>query len=180
MLNRTFILLLFVHSLASGAWAGKFQVPVFVGNNEGLVIQSEARCVASRGIPIKEVPDNQVRLACLQDRNVQMACNPDGSHARVQAFRQWSAQLMEFKDRCNSIGGAFAFSDPAFREPSDASFCGLAQPEVQYSGFETPMCNFVSRCPGIAVTCTKAEDTLQAPPRQMVLPGIPKPIAVAY
>lgn len=153
---------------------------VRVDNAEGLLIGSEARCVNSRGIPIKEVPDNQVKLACLKDRNVQWACNPDGSHARVEAFRQWESQLMEFKERCASVGGSFAFSDPKFQEPRDASYCSQAQPEVQYSEFETPMCNFVSRCPRVAVTCMRPEDTLKNPGRPVMLPGIPKAVAVAY
>ncbi len=86
---------------------------------------------------------------------------------------------MDFKDRCASVGGVFAFADSKFAEPSDASFCSMAQPEVQYNDFETPMCNFVSRCPRIAVTCTKTEDVLETVHRTVSLPGIPKPIAIA-
>jgi hypothetical protein len=154
--------------------------PVAVGGSEGLTVAAEAHCVASRGIPISEVPDNQVKVACLKDHTVQMACNPDGSHARVEAFRQWTAQMMDFKERCSSVGGSFAYADPNFKEPSDSSFCSLAQPEVQYSEFETPMCNFVSRCPGVAVICSRTEDTLQAPMRAVQLPGVPRAIALAY
>jgi len=162
----------------SALGAGAPSASVVVDSSEGLVIGSEARCVQSRGIPIKEVPDNQVRLACLRDPIVQSACNVDGSHARVEAFRSWVGQVMDFKDRCSSVGGQFAFSDPKFQEPADASFCTLAQPEVQYSEWETPMCNFVSRCPRVAVTCTKMEEILHSTPRVVALPGIPKPIAL--
>jgi hypothetical protein len=152
---------------------------VVVGDSEGMVIGSEARCVQSRGIPIQEVPDNQVKWACLKDVNVQRACNPDGAHARFQAYRKWETQLMEFKERCSEVGGVFAFADPAFQEPSDASFCSLAQPEVQYNEFETPMCNFVSRCPHVAVTCLSTADAIRHDvPRTVSLPGVPLPIAI--
>jgi hypothetical protein len=179
-MSKTWILIAALPLTASLACAEWPMQGVIVDNNVGLVIASEAHCVQSRGIPIGEVPDNQVRLACLKDRNVQQACNPDGSHARVEAFRQWSSQLMEFKDRCSAIGGSFAFSDSRFDEPKDASFCSLAQPEVQYSEFETPMCNFVSRCPSVAVTCIRTEDAIRNMPRTVSLPGIPRPISVAY
>lgn len=164
--------------LTTEAYAGSPQQSVVVGGSEGLVIGSEARCVQSRGIPIQEVPDNKVKFACLRDQNVQRACNPDGAHARFQAFRQWQAQLMEFQERCQAVGGVFAFSDPRFQAPNDASFCSLAQPEVTYSEFETPMCNFVSRCPRVAVTCISTEEALQNVPRTVSLPGVPKPIAI--
>src|SRR5438045_1302513 len=77
-----------------------------------------------------------------------------------------------------AVGGFFAFADTQFKEPSDHFFCSQAQPEVQYSEFETPMCNFVSRCPQVAVTCTRTEDALQHSARTVALPGIPKPIAI--
>jgi hypothetical protein len=146
--------------------------------SEGLVIGSEARCMQSRGIPINEVPDNQVKWACLKDQNVQRACNPDGAHARFEAFRQWQAQLMEFQERCQAVGGVFAFADAGFQAPSDSSFCSLAEPVVSYSEFETPMCNFVSRCPRVAVTCATTEEVLRNVPQTVSLPGIPKPIAI--
>ena len=153
---------------------------ILVGDAAGWVIGSEAHCVNSRGIPIKEAPDNQVKAACLRDQNVRWACNPDGSHARVEAFRDWSGQLMDFKDRCSSVGGVFGFADPTFQEPADSSFCGLAQPVVTYSEFETPMCNFVSRCPRIAVTCTKTEEAIAGSMRTVQLPGIPRPVAIPH
>ena len=179
----TMIRLSFIGSLTffstALAWGAITPNSVVVDNSEGLVISAEAHCVQSRGIPIKEVPDNEVKVACLRDKNVQMACNPDGAHARSEAFRQWTAQVMEFRDRCASVGGQFAYADSQFQEPSDSSFCSIAQPEVQYSEFETPMCNFVSRCPSIAVTCTKTEEILHTTPRIVALPGIPKPISLA-
>jgi len=178
MFKPTFIVTLL---LTSGlAWAGVSKNhPITVDDSQGLVIGSEARCVQSRGIPIKEVPDNEVKVACLSDKTVLMACNPDGAHARSEAFRQWTSQMMDFKDRCSSVGGAFAYADPKFQEPSDSSFCSQAQPEVQYTEFETPMCNFVSRCPRVAVTCTRTEDILHSTPRIVALPGIPKPVSLA-
>ena len=54
----------------------------------------------------------------------------------------------------------------------------MAQPEVQYSEFETPMCNFVSRCPSVAVTCVKTEEFLHNSPHVVSLPGIPRPISI--
>jgi hypothetical protein len=145
-----------------------------------MVIAAEGRCVPTAGIAIPEVPDNQVKYACLRDRNVQNRCNPDGDHARIEAFRQWESQLMEFKDRCAAVGGQFAFSNPQFVEPTNAKFCGQAQPEVQYSEFETPLCNFVSRCPQVAVSCNHPEDAIQGLQRTVFLPGIPKPVSIAY
>jgi hypothetical protein len=162
-------------ALASGGSWGSNR-----SDNATLIIASEGRCVPSAGIAIKEVPDNQVKYACLRDKAVQARCNPDGDHARIEAFRQWETQLMDFKDRCNSVGGVTVFANPRFTEPSDASFCGQAQPEVQYSEFETPLCNFVSRCPQVAVSCVHTEDALQNAQRNVFLPGIPKPISIAY
>jgi hypothetical protein len=180
MSKTTWILFATLPLIPALALAGTPAKAFTVDNTEGLMIGSEARCVQSRGIPIKEVPDNQVKFACLKDRTVQSACNPDGDHARVEAFRQWESQVMDFKDRCSTVGGVFAFADPRFKEPSDASFCTQAQPEVQYSEFETPMCNFVSRCPHVAVTCVRTEEAIQTAQRTVFLPGIPKPISIIY
>jgi hypothetical protein len=145
-----------------------------------LMIRSEARCINSRGIPIKEVPDSQVKVACLRDPQVQKFCNQDGQHARLQAFRDWERQLIEFKDRCASVGGVFSFGMPGFEEPSDESFCSLAQPEISYNSFETPLCNFVSRCPPVPVTCLRPEDALMPMGRRVMLPGVPQPIAISH
>lgn len=145
-----------------------------------LTIAAEARCVDSAGIPIQEVPDNQVKLACLRDKTVQSQCNPDGHHARIQAFRSWTYQLADFRERCASVGGVFSFADPGFQEPSNETFCSAAQPEVRYNPFETPLCNFVSQCPNVAVTCSQPEDlALQTAKRNVSLPGIPNPIHIS-
>ncbi len=148
--------------------------------NVSLLISAESRCVQTSGIPIEEVADNQVKWACLQDATVQRTCNPDGSHARVNAFRDWTSQVMDFKERCTDVGGTFAYVDRNFKEPADSSFCGLAQPEVMYSEWETPLCNFVSRCPQVAVTCIRNEDVVQETLRTVQLPGIPNAIAIAH
>lgn len=145
-----------------------------------LIIGSESRCLQSSGVPIEEVPDNQVKLACLKDPTVQSTCNPDGSHARVNAFRSWTAQVMDFKERCTEVGGTFSFADPNFKEPADSSFCSLAQPEVMYSEWETPMCNFVSRCPQVAVSCIHNEEAIQGTLRTVLLPGVPNAINIAH
>src|SRR5437762_7176181 len=107
MNKTTLILLAGLPLLAIQAFARSTDTP----EDPILVIAAEGRCVPTAGIPIKEVPDNQVKYACLRDRGVTSRCNMDGYHASIEAFRQWESQLMEFKVRCASVTGTFAFAN---------------------------------------------------------------------
>jgi hypothetical protein len=151
-----------------------------IEDSPSLTIVSEARCVEnSIGIPINENREDRIRVACLKDKTVQFRCNPDGAHARIQAFRQWSEQLAEFKDRCSAIGGMFAFSDPSFKEPTHNSFCSTPEIQVGYDSFEDAHCNFISRCPAVQVTCVRTPEAAEAAQRKVALPGIPAPIDIS-
>jgi hypothetical protein len=173
MYSKGFIVVLVVFIAAAIVWGEPMAAPQ-------LSISAEARCVDTIGIPIAETRDNQVKVACLRDKGVQMQCNPDGRHARIQAFRDWSQQLMDFKERCAAVEGVFSFADPNFREPADDSFCSSAQVEVRYGAFEEPHCNFVSRCPAIALSCIRPEEVMQTVQRTVALPGVPTPVALQY
>lgn len=147
--------------------------------DESAVVISEARCVDSAGIAIAEVPDNQAKLACLQTPEVQRQCNPDGRQARLEAFRRWEGLLMNFQTQCEQEGGRFGFAEAGFKEPADETFCSIAEPEVQYGNLENPLCNFVSRCPAVAVICHFEEDITPPIAQRMVsLPGVPIPVAL--
>jgi hypothetical protein len=174
MYSRGFVVGLVLLLAAAAIWAAPLE------ESPQLTIASEARCLESIGVPIPEVSDNQVKLACLRDKTVQAECNPDGQHARIQAFRQWHSDLMDFKDRCAEVGGVFGFADPNFKEPANESFCSAADVEVRYGTFEQPHCNFVSRCPPVVLSCARPEDIVQAAPRTVLLPGIPNPVSLQH
>jgi hypothetical protein len=161
-------------------WAAESRPAVQAMDPAGIAIEAQARCVPTAGIPIPEVADNEVKVACLKDYGVRAECNPDGNRARLQAWRSWVSQMTDFKERCASVGGVFAYADPSFREPTDAAFCSVPQPEVNYDAFETPLCNFVSQCPKVVVSCLDPDDALPRAPRTVQLPGVPQPVSVLH
>jgi hypothetical protein len=149
--------------------------------DEKAKIESQAFCVDSPGIAIPDVDDANVRLACLQDPKVQSACNFDGQHARLKAFQRWQSALMAYQQQCEQRNGHFSFADPVFQEPSDESFCHAAEPIVEYGMFENPICNFVSRCPTVAVVCRVHEELPSMNVTKTVsLPGVPMPVFLSY
>jgi hypothetical protein len=167
--------------VSTSLWASTPKLNATRANDEIAVIESDADCVQDKGIPISEVPDDQVKLACLMDTNVRYNCNQDGQHARMEAFRQWESQLMAFQANCTQNGGTFTFAMDSFKEPANESFCTPAEPEISYNSFEKPLCNFSSHCPQVQVVCRHQEeaDSLNAQ-HTVLLPGIPKPVAITY
>jgi len=117
------------------------------------VINTETRCFPSKGIDIGYMGDEGVKVACLRDKRVQSTCGPDGRLTRLQAYREWLAQVQQFQNVCTSKGGSFSYQDPTFVEPHDESFCLQAQVEVGSSMFEDPLCNVRSMCPAVTVVC---------------------------
>ena len=136
--------------LTSSLWAaGQCQL------HETAVIDSEARCVDGSGISIGFTGEDGIKVACMQDKQVQGRCGPDGSLTRLRAYTAWYNKLKQFQDSCAGQGGTFAFQDAAFFEPTNESFCLQAAPEVGQSMFEEPLCNYRSVCPAVAVQCDR-------------------------
>ena len=173
------LLLGLISLLAGSVWAAVNQQGE-PQNDEIAVIESEAHCVDSAGIPINSVPDNEVKVACLQDAKVRMTCDLDGQRARLQAFRQWETALVTFQEQCQQSGGAFSFASSSFREPADETYCTTAEPEVHYSALESPICNFVSHCPRVQVYCRRQEEPSNQATHTVLLPGIPKAVPLSY
>ena len=119
------------------------------------IIEAEARCVDSAGISIGLIGEEGVKVACMEDRQVQGLCGPDGRLTRLRAYTAWFNKLKQFEDSCTTGGGTFAFQDPNFKEPQNESFCLQAVPEVGSNMFEEPLCNFRSSCPAVAVVCDR-------------------------
>lgn len=123
---------------------------------ENAVIDSEVRCVESGGINIGAGSEDGIKVACMESKQVQSQCGPDGRLTRLRAFTTWFNKLKQFEGECLSSGGSFSFHDPKFTEPQNESFCLQAQPEVGSNMFEEPLCNYRSVCPAITVTCEYA------------------------
>jgi len=177
--QRVWIMLTMLSALPISGLATDNPLAPDLSGDETKIIESEARCVESEGIPIGDVLDSQTRYACLQNRTVQRECGMDGRQARLQAFRQWESSLMTFQAQCEREGGSFAFVAADFTEPKDESFCTLAEPEVHFGAFENPLCNFVSRCPPVPVICRFGDENQPSTNGKMAMvPGVPVPISV--
>src|SRR5262245_45900619 len=98
--------------------------------NESKVIDSEARCVDSGGISIGAGDEDGAKVACMENKDVQNRCGPDGRLARLHAYTAWFNKLKKFEDACAAEGGTFSYKDPGFIEPEDESFCSQPIPEV--------------------------------------------------
>jgi hypothetical protein len=123
--------------------------------HETAVIDSEAHCVDNGGIDINYAGDDGLKVACMENKQVQGLCGPDGQLTRLRAYANWFNKLKHFQDTCATEGGTFTFQDAAFIEPSNESYCMQAVPEVGSNMFEEPLCNFRSVCPAITVACER-------------------------
>jgi hypothetical protein len=181
MRRESWILVAILCEFPASAIAAGIPFATSLPADESQVVESEAWCVESSGIPIGDVLDSQARYACLRSPTVQRECGMDGQQARLQAFRQWEGALMKFQAQCEREGGAFAFITPDFAEPKDESFCTLAEPEVHFGPFENPLCNFVSRCPPVPVICRfEEENQPSSGAKTAMLPGIPVPVRMVH
>ena len=137
--------------MASALWASNQ-----CASHETKVIDSEARCIENGGISIGFTGDDGVKVACMEDKQVQGLCGPDGSLTRLRAYSGWFNKLKQFQEDCSGQGGTFSFQDPAFAEPQNETYCLQAVPEVGSSMFEEPLCNYRSVCPAVTVICDRA------------------------
>ncbi len=124
------------------------------GSSQREMISAQARCVDQGGVSLGDsVEDDSSTFACLQSKEVQNRCGPDGSLTRLRAFQGWLKKVKAFEEDCTSKGGAFSYEDPHFMEPTSESFCAQAVPEISTNMFEDSLCNFQSACPEVKVRC---------------------------
>ena len=97
--------------------------------------------------------DIQFWLACATDAQVKHICGDDGGLARTHAYSKWINALNRFQDSCRQNGGTFAYSDPDFADPVDESFCSPPRLLAKSSYLEDTLCNYISVCPGVKVSC---------------------------
>ncbi len=138
--------------LTAAAWSASNQCEV----HKDMVIDSEARCVEQGGISIGLAEEDGAKVACMESKEVQSRCGPDGRLTRLQAYTVWFNKLKKFENSCSAQGGTFSFQDPHFSEPVNESFCMQAIPEFGASMFEEPLCNFRSVCPAVTVMCERS------------------------
>ena len=138
--------------LTSGSlWAGVQCVP-----DQTKVIETDVRCVDQGGISIGLGDEEGAKVACLESKEVQNRCGPDGRMTRLHAYEAWLKMLKQFENTCTAGGGTFSYQNPTFIEPQDESYCRQAVPEVGTSMFEEPLCNFRSTCPPVTVVCERS------------------------
>jgi hypothetical protein len=144
----------FTAALGSGpAWAYRQTASGQCLPDEKALIESEVRCFSGAGLDIGYLADDGLKVACMENKQVQSACGPDGRLTRLHAYSAWFTNLKQFEAKCNESGGVFAYGDPNFSEPQNESFCLQAQPEVGTNMFEGSLCNYRSICPSVAVVC---------------------------
>jgi hypothetical protein len=136
--------------LSSSLWGSIQCLP-----HEATVIDSEARCIEGGGINIGYNGDDGMKVACMESKQVQGLCGPDGQLTRLRAYAQWFTKLKHFQDTCSTEGGTFSFQDKNFVEPPNENYCLQAVPEVGSNMFEEPLCNYRSVCPAVTVTCER-------------------------
>lgn len=144
-------------------------------------ITATGQCQDADSLEVADIDDGQVRFACLQNKGVQRTCDLDGRTARLNAFRQWMANLDTYQRQCDQRHGTFAFQSADFQEPKDETFCSSPFINITYGRFENPICNFVSRCPSVAVSCTvgnESDNGFHIPTQAIMMPGVPVAIPV--
>jgi len=124
--------------------------------HESAVIDSQVRCVDQGGISIGISDEEGAKVACMESKEVQGRCGPDGRITRLHAFTVWYNKMKQFESSCAAEGGTFSYQDAGFIEPQDESFCLQAVPEIGSNMFEEPLCNFRSVCPAVTVVCERS------------------------
>jgi hypothetical protein len=145
-----------------------------------VAITATGECHDEDSLEVANIEDGQARYACLQNKGVQRTCDLDGRTARLNAFRQWMANLDAYQKQCEQRHGTFAFQSNDFQEPKDETFCATPFINVSYGRFENPICNFISRCPAVPVVCTVSDagGGFQIPAQAILMPGVPVAIPV--
>jgi len=150
-------------------------------NDDIGTITAIGACRDDQSLQVANVPDDQARYACLRSKGVQQTCGMDGRTARLNAFREWMANLDRYQKQCEQQRGTFSYAAADFNEPADETFCTVPRVSVSYGAFENPICQFESGCPAVQVTCSKTENDLPAfhiPQQAMLLPGVPVAIQI--